>query len=105
MILTSAVVEEFEGKRPFLLAELACLEHVSPLLCPQMVLDYVCIVLAVYDCALVNHDLALVLLAERFCVLRVGRYHVIEGCGFPVPVDTEFRIRMVLVVKNLVLRA
>ena len=105
MVLTAAVVQEFEGERPFLLAELAGLEHVGPLLCPQMVLNYVNIILSVNDSALVNHDLALVPFAVRFLVLRFCRNHVIEGSRLSVAVYTEFRIRMVCIVKNLILRA
>ena len=79
VVFATAVVQKFEGKRPFLLAELACLEHICPLRSPQMVLYDILTVLAVNYSTLVDHDLAVVPLAVRLRVLRLGRNHVIQG--------------------------
>ena len=45
VILTAAVVEEFECERPFFLAELAVLEKLGPLGSPKVVFHYVLAVL------------------------------------------------------------
>ena len=60
VVVSAAVVQEFEGQGPVLLAELGGLQHIGPLLGPQVVLEDLHVVLEVHDGALVAEDLDLV---------------------------------------------
>ena len=104
MILATAIVEKLECERPLLLGELRSLEHLGPLVCPQMILDNIGIILSVNNSTLVNHDLRLVPLTESIGVLRLRRNHVVEGCRLAVAVNPEKSIRMIRIVKHLILR-
>ena len=105
VVFAAAVVQELEGQGPVLLTELGGLQHVGPLLGPQVVFEDLHVVLEVDDGALVHEDLGLVPLAERVLVLRNGRNHVIQGGGLTVAVHAEEGVRMVRVVQHLVLRS
>ena len=69
-----------------------------------MILNYIGIILAVYDSSLVNHNLGLVPLTVWILVLRLRRDHVVEGCRLTVAVNPKERIRMIGIVKHLILR-
>ena len=78
VVLTTYVSEELVSYWPLLLRELRVVDHLSPLVSPQVILYYWLIVLIVNNSTLVAKDLNLVPLASRLSVLGLCRDHIIQ---------------------------
>ena len=104
--VTTAVLEQVEGIRPVLLAELGSLQQIDPLFAPKLVTENLHAILVVSNLAVLYNDFHLVPLTCRLCVLRLCYNHVVERCRLT---DAEgcaqLSIGVTLVVKNLALRA
>ena len=104
VIFATAIIQQFKCQRPFIFAELTCLQHISPLFCPQMIFKYVFIVLSMNHCTFINHNLSLVPFAKRLRVLRNCRNHVIQRSRLTIVVFTQFSIRMIGIIQDLIFR-
>ena len=102
VVLAAAVVQQFESQRPCRLAELAGLQHLCPFRSPQVIFQYVLVILSVYHSAFVHHDFSLVPFAERFCVLWNSGNHVIQRSRLAVVVLAQLGIRVIRIVQHLV---
>ena len=102
VVLAAAIEQQFVGLRPFVLTELAVVEHFFPLRRPQVVFYDGLAVQVVGHGAFVDHDLTGVPFAERFGVLRFGRNHVVQRSRLAVAVHTQFGVGVVFVVEHLI---
>lgn len=104
-LFSAAVVQQFEGKRPFFLAEFAGLKHFCPFWSPQVIFQYIFSILSVYYSTFIYHNFSLVPFTERFCVLWNCRNHIIQRSRLSVIVFSQFCIRMVGIIQYLILRS
>ncbi len=87
------------------LLELAGVQHLLPLGSPQVVLQYLLVVLVVDDRTLEDNYLHLVPFTEGLGVLGLCRHHVVEGSRLAIAVGAQLCIHVVSVVQHLILRA
>ena len=76
--ITTAVLQQLECQRPCLLAELAALQKLDPLLAPKLIAQYLHTILEVSHLAVLHLNANLVPLASRIGILWFGNNHVVE---------------------------
>ena len=87
------------------LLELAGVQHLLPLGSPQVVLQYLLVVLVVDDRTLEDNYLHLVPFTEGLGVLGLCRHHVVEGSRLAIAVGAQLCIHVVSVVQHFCLRS